>query len=180
MPPPRLRVARGGAARLRRRGESGGREDSGGARRGARRPESGPAALLRLASDDPLVRTVAAAKLGELCSQNGVTALKKLVAVGESTEATEPEKVVAKAAGEAIQRIENWGFWSNVIETCFRGISLSSVLLIMSLGLAIVFGLMGVINMAHGELMMVGAYATFVTQQCFMAWFPSDVFDWYF
>ena len=138
------------------------------------------AALLRLASDDPLVRTVAAAKLGELYSQNGVTALKKLVAAGEGAEATEPEKVVAKAAGESIQRIENWGFWSNVIETCFRGISLSSVLLIMSLGLAIVFGLMGVINMAHGELMMVGAYATFVTQQCFVAWFPSDVFDWYF
>ncbi len=50
----------------------------------------------------------------------------------------------------------------------------------MSLGLAIVFGLMGVINMAHGELMMVGAYATFVTQECFTAWFSADVFDWYF
>ena len=67
----------------------------------------------------------------------------------------------------------------NAIETIFRGISLSSIL-IMSLGLAIVFGLMGVINMAHGELMMVGAYATFVTQQCFAAWFSADVFDWYF
>jgi len=138
------------------------------------------AALLKLASDDPLVKTVAAGKLGELYSQNAVPAMKKLVAAGESAEATEPQKTVAKAAGDAIERIETWGFWSNVIETFFRGISLSSVLLIMSLGLAIVFGLMGVINMAHGELMMVGAYATFVTQQCFTAWFPPDVFDWYF
>jgi len=137
------------------------------------------AALLKLASDDPLVKTVAAGKLGELYSQNAVPAMKKLVAAGESAEATEPQKTVAKAAGDAIERIETWGFWSNVIETFFRGISLSSVLLIMSLGLAIVFGLMGVINMAHGELMMVGAYATFVTQQCFTAWFSPDVFDWY-
>nr|NIO11810.1 urea ABC transporter permease subunit UrtB [Deltaproteobacteria bacterium] len=62
----------------------------------------------------------------------------------------------------------------------FRGVSLSSILLIMALGLAIVFGLMGVINMAHGELMMVGAYVTFVTQQYFIASFSPDVFDWYF
>ena len=50
----------------------------------------------------------------------------------------------------------------------------------MSLGLAIVFGLMGVINMAHGELMMVGAYATFVTQEIFKAYLPPPCFDLYF
>jgi urea transport system permease protein len=138
------------------------------------------AALLKLASDDPSVQAAAAGKLGELRSENGVPALKALVAAGAGAEATESQKTTAKAAATAIERIESWGFWSNVIETIFRGISLSSILLIMSLGLAIVFGLMGVINMAHGELMMVGAYATFVTQQCFTAWFSSDVFDWYF
>ena len=138
------------------------------------------AALLRLASADPSIKTAAVEKLGELRSQNGVPALKNLVAEGEGTDATEQQKAVAKAAGAAIHSIETWGDWANAIETLFRGISLSSVLLIMSLGLAIVFGLMGVINMAHGELMMVGAYATFVTQQCFMAWFSADVFDWYF
>ena len=137
-------------------------------------------ALLKLASDDPSVKTAAADKLGELRSQNGVPAMKKLVAAGESAEATESQKAVAKAAGAAITRIETWGFWSNVIETCFRGISLSSVLLIMSLGLAIVFGLMGVINMAHGELMMVGAYATFVTQEVFKAYLPPSMFESYF
>jgi urea transport system permease protein len=112
------------------------------------------AALLKLASDDPSIKTAAADKLGELGSQIGEPALKQLVVAGDGTEATESQKTVAKAAG--------------------------AILLIMSLGLAIVFGLMGVINMAHGELMMVGAYATFVTQQCFTAWFSSDVFDWYF
>ena len=138
------------------------------------------AALLKLASGDPSIQAAAAEKLGELYSQNGVPALKRLVEAGAGSEATESQKTVAKAAGVAIDRIDTWGAWSNAIETIFRGISLSSILLIMSLGLAIVFGLMGVINMAHGELMMVGAYATFVTQQCFTAWFSADVFDWYF
>jgi urea transport system permease protein len=138
------------------------------------------AALIKLASGDPSIKAAAAEKLGELRSQNGVPVLKQLAEAGAGAEATESQKMVGKAAGIAIERIESWGFWSNAIETIFRGISLSSILLIMSLGLAIVFGLMGVINMAHGELMMVGAYATFVTQQCFAAWFSADVFDWYF
>ena len=135
------------------------------------------AALLKLASDDPSIKAAAADKLGELGSQIGEPTLKQLVAAGDSADATESQKTVAKAAVAAIDRIETWAVWSNVIETFFRGVSLSSVLLIMSLGLAIVFGLMGVINMAHGELMMVGAYATFVTQQCFTAGFSSDAFD---
>lgn len=137
-------------------------------------------ALLKLASDDTSIKIAAAEKLGELRSGNAVPALKALVEAGTGTEATESQKAVAKVADAAIDRIDTWGDWANAIETIFRGISLSSILLIMSLGLAIVFGLMGVINMAHGELMMVGAYATFVTQQCFTAWFSSDVFDWYF
>ena len=52
-------------------------------------------------------------------------------------------------------------------EALFNGISIGSVLLIVALGLAIVFGLMGVINLAHGELMMLGAYTTFVVQNIF-------------
>lgn len=56
---------------------------------------------------------------------------------------------------------------STLIEGLFNGISIGSVLLIAALGLAIVFGLMGVINLAHGELMMIGAYTTFVVQNVF-------------
>ena len=50
----------------------------------------------------------------------------------------------------------------------------------MALGLSIIFGLMGVINMAHGELMMIGAYATFLIQQLFVDHLPASMFNWYF
>src|SRR4029078_7223527 len=88
------------------------------------------------------------------------------------------QQSLAEAARASIERIETWAAWSAAIETGFRGVSLSSILLIISVGLAIIFGLMGVINMAHGELMMVGAYATFMTQETFRAFLPSSVFDW--
>ena len=53
------------------------------------------------------------------------------------------------------------------INSLFNGISLSSIILLTSLGLAITFGLMRVINMAHGEFLMIGAYMTYVVQQFF-------------
>ncbi|MFN6516011.1 MAG: ABC transporter permease subunit [Nostoc sp. CreGUA01] len=66
------------------------------------------------------------------------------------------------------------------LEAIFNGISIGAVLLIAALGLAIIFGLMGVINMAHGELMMFGAYTTFVVQngckQLGGVWFESYIF----
>jgi urea transport system permease protein len=100
--------------------------------------------------------------------------------LGSAAEATEAQQALAKVASVSIERIETWAVWSSAIETIFRGVSLSSILLIMSVGLAIVFGLMGVINMAHGELMMVGAYATFITQELFKAFLPTAIFDYYF
>jgi urea transport system permease protein len=102
------------------------------------------------------------------------------VNVGTAEGASEPQQSLAQAARASIERIETWAVWSAAIETLFRGVSLSSILLIMSVGLAIIFGLMGVINMAHGELMMVGAYATFMTQEAFRAFLPATMFDYYF
>lgn len=67
---------------------------------------------------------------------------------------------------------------SALLEGLFNGISIGSVLLLAALGLAIVFGLMGVINLAHGELMMLGAYSTFVVQNVFKG-FGSPLFDTY-
>ncbi|MDJ0538546.1 MAG: branched-chain amino acid ABC transporter permease, partial [Microcystis sp. M53603_WE2] len=67
---------------------------------------------------------------------------------------------------------------SALLEGLFNGISIGSVLLLAALGLAIVFGLMGVINLAHGELMMLGAYTTFVVQNIFKG-FGSPLFDTY-
>ena len=140
--------------------------------------ESG--ALLKLGADDQAAKLVAVETLGDLASQNAVPALQELEKAGTAEGATEPQQALATKARASLERIERWAVWSTAIETLFRGISLSSILLIMSVGLAIVFGLMGVINMAHGELMMVGAYATFMTQEAFKAFFPLSVFDWYF
>jgi urea transport system permease protein len=138
------------------------------------------AALLRLASTDPTVKVAAASALGELRSQNAVPALKELVQAAAEPGADPDQKRVGLAAAAALERIETWSAWATAIETIFRGISLSSILLIMSLGLAVVFGLMGVINMAHGELMMVGAYTTFMMQAFFRAYLPAEWFDQYF
>ena len=66
------------------------------------------------------------------------------------------------------------------ITTLFNGLSLSSIILLTSLGLAITFGLMRVINMAHGEFGMIGAYMTYVTQQLFSAFLPISMRDWYY
>lgn len=62
----------------------------------------------------------------------------------------------------------------------FNGLSVSSILLLIALGLAVTFGLMNVINMAHGELIMIGAYATYVTQNLFVSYAPAGWFEAYF
>lgn len=62
----------------------------------------------------------------------------------------------------------------------FNGLSYCSILLLISLGLAITFGLMGVINMAHGELMMLGAYTAYVLQNYFAGRFAEQYFNYYF
>ncbi len=66
-----------------------------------------------------------------------------------------------------------------IAENLFQGLSLGSVLLLAAIGLAITFGVMGVINMAHGEMIMLGAYATFVVQEIFRAFLPADWFGAY-
>ena len=72
---------------------------------------------------------------------------------------------VAQAAAAAITAIDrNLQLWS-MLQSVYYGLSLGSVLLLAAAGLAITFGVMGVINMAHGEMVMIGAYVTFMVQQ---------------
>ena len=78
--------------------------------------------------------------------------------------ANEPDEKVRLEAGTAIKAIDARLAWSDTAGQIFTGISLGSILLLAALGLAITYGVMGVINMAHGELIMIGAYATFVVQ----------------
>jgi urea transport system permease protein len=80
---------------------------------------------------------------------------------------------VADAASAAVVSIDHvLQMWS-LAQSVYYGISLGSVLLLAAAGLAITFGVMGVINMAHGEMVMIGAYVTFVVQQLMHAYLPS-------
>lgn len=74
---------------------------------------------------------------------------------------------VKEAADKALQKIDSRISFFRFAENVFFGLSLGSVLLLAAIGLAITFGVMGVINMAHGELMMIGAYTTWMVQQIF-------------
>jgi urea transport system permease protein len=80
---------------------------------------------------------------------------------------------VADAANAAVISIDHvLQLWS-IAQSVYYGVSLGSVLLLAAAGLAITFGVMGVINMAHGEMVMIGAYVTFVVQQVMHAYLPS-------
>ena len=80
---------------------------------------------------------------------------------------------VHTAASEAIASMDSQIRLARNAEIFFQGLSLGSVLLLAAIGLAITFGVMGVINMAHGEMVMLGAYTTFVVQQIIRGWMPE-------
>lgn len=117
-------------------------------------------ALVDLSSEDPSLRSAALDQLsGNL--KNTIRNAIRQVAEGDP----DPD-VQAKAEDVlySIQRdVELYGY----VQTLFFGLSLGSVLLLAAIGLAITFGVMGVINLAHGELIMLGAYTTYVVQQTF-------------
>jgi len=87
------------------------------------------------------------------------------------------EGALRQAASDGIATIEERLLLWDVLQNVWYGISLGSVLLLAALGLAITFGVMGVINMAHGEMVMLGAYTTYVVQEIFRSQFPS-AFDY--
>ena len=123
-------------------------------------------ALIELGSEDfgdsPEKRIAAANRLGELASASAVPILEELLKKSDSLEASERQSFTM-----ALETIE-WYQWKIArVQDLFYGLSLGSVLILVALGLAIIFGQMGVINMAHGELMMIGAYATYEVQLLF-------------
>jgi urea transport system permease protein len=118
-------------------------------------------------------------KLAEMRSINSLSFLQALQKEAEGN----LEKFgapTATAAREAVYRIENYMTVGNLFGTAFRGLSLAAVLLVAALGLAITFGLMGIINMAHGEMIMVGAYTTYTVQNVFNGWFGAGGEAFYF
>ncbi len=104
--------------------------------------------------------------------------VERLLLKGEDGKFVEPDASVRAAASAAISAIETRQFLINSVANTFYGLSLGSVLILCALGLAITFGLMRVINMAHGEMMMIGAYTSFVVQNFFIAHLASHL-DWY-
>jgi urea transport system permease protein len=118
-------------------------------------------AITELAGSDAGAKVAAVTALGEMHSIASLDTIKKLEA--------DPDPAVAAAAKKSAVKIQNYLSGVEVAGTLFRGISLGSVLLVAALGLAITFGLMGVINMAHGEIIVVGAYTTFLVQGIFGA-----------
>ncbi|MGV6859558.1 MAG: urea ABC transporter permease subunit UrtB [bacterium] len=83
----------------------------------------------------------------------------------EQLQGESEEKKISAAARKALVSIDGRVAFYNHLETLFFGLSLGSVLVLAAIGLAITFGVMGVINMAHGELIMLGAYTTYLIQQ---------------
>src|SRR5919197_1502997 len=134
----------------------------------------------QLASPDPETRRGAALKLGHQADARAAPVVEAAIAArgGLATAAGAPPAERA-AAVHAIRQIERWSLLVRTVETLFQGASLASILLLRALGLAIVVGIMGVINMAHGELMALGAYSTFVVQTVFRERWPG-AFDYYF
>ena len=120
-------------------------------------------ALIHLKDEDPQVVISACkelAALGSIPSRDFIEQLQK-DSVGK------PE--ILKVASAAQATIATHLQAVNTMGTVFRGLSAGSILLVVAIGLAITFGLMGVINMAHGEIMVVGAYTTYVMQHVFGA-----------
>jgi len=117
-------------------------------------------ALFNLQSNDVQVRLDAIQILRGSLQQEARTALTDLAA-------NDSDEKVKQQAQYALDSIEDRIAAFRLTENIFFGLSLGSVLLLSAIGLAITFGVMGVINMAHGELMMIGAYVTWVVQQVF-------------
>jgi urea transport system permease protein len=128
---------------------------------------------LQLLSVDKAIRLKAARQLREGNSQNIKQLLSSRLAAGGETD-TEVRVAIETSLAAIDRRQAVYGYVGMV----FTGISLGSILMLAALGLAVTYGLMGVINMAHGEMMMLGAYATFIVQNLFRQYLPAW-FDWY-
>jgi len=135
-------------------------------------------AELELASDDPARRREAAQLIGELGDRDLAAELAALLEQDENGNFAEPDAGVREVARSSLAAIERAEFLRAALGNFFYGLSLASILLLAALGLAITFGLMGVINMAHGEMLMLGAYSTVVVQRLFAEHLPAW-FDWY-
>lgn len=119
--------------------------------------EQARAAIVLGKADAPVAdRVKAAALVADVGDPDAMAALRMVAA--------DAPPAVKEAAQAGMASIQRWLGVQSVVQDVTYGVSLGSVLLLAAIGLAITFGVMGVINMAHGEMVMIGAYATFLTQ----------------
>ncbi|HSF47574.1 MAG TPA: urea ABC transporter permease subunit UrtB [Burkholderiales bacterium] len=134
-------------------------------------------ASLQLAAEDSQERLAAVRALGQSTHPHVRTLLaSRLEKQGESY--VEPDANVRAEVSRSLEAIDSRLAMGQRVAQLFSGLSLGSILLLAALGLAITYGLMGVINMAHGEFIMIGAYATYLVQNFFRDYLP-DAFNAY-
>ena len=121
-------------------------------------------ALAALDGSDRKARLDAIALLRKSLNQDVRNRLALLLEKSPDGSFAESDEQVRRAAGAAVSSIDQWRTFYAGLQTLFFGLSLGSVLVLIAIGLAITFGVMGVINVAHGELMMLGAYTTYAVQ----------------
>jgi urea transport system permease protein len=136
------------------------------------------AAALQLQNPDAKVRLEAVRRLAASDSPDIKLVLNTLLEKKADGSFTEPDPDVRVEIAASLREIDSRLGRLEVVGNVFSGLSLGSVLLLAALGLAITIGLMGIINMAHGEFLMIGAYATYVVQNLFRALAPGAI-DWY-
>lgn len=125
-------------------------------------------ANLQLTSPSAEIRREAIALLGESSDPEMQARLQPF-----TDKAHEPDASVRAAASDSLARIQQRMAIGDLLGQAFMGLSLGSVLLLAALGLAITYGLLGVINMAHGEMLMLGAYCTWMVQQAMAQFMPQ-------
>lgn len=134
--------------------------------------ETAAASIRLINGTDKVARLDAIALLQDVGGQEVQGLLSRAlveVAKEEAEDTAEIVKATQKALGVVERQLETYG----LIENLFQGLSLASVLLLAAIGLAVTFGVMGVINMAHGEMVMIGAYTTYVIQEMCRLYMPG-------
>ena len=135
-------------------------------------------AKVDISSEDPKLRIQAARAIADSDDISLEPSLLELVGQDAPAETREKVPAVRVEMKKALTAVQGRIFLINSVANTIYGLSLGSVLVLAALGLAITFGLMGVINMAHGEMLMLGAYSTFFVREQFLALAP-DAAEWY-
>jgi len=136
-------------------------------------------ATLELGSQDPALRSAAVSRLADGNDPEIKSLLERRLLKTADGAFVEPDAEIRAEVQQAVDRINDRLALFGLAEDLIFGISLGSVLLLAAIGLAVTFGVMGVINMAHGEMIMLGAYTTFVVQEVFRVTMPAEAFGFY-